>query len=66
VVLASFNIAIVRVGAAATTMVMFIANMTLGAVMDHFGWLGLEVRPMTLPRAAGMLVMGLGAWLVVR
>jgi len=66
VVIASLNIAIVRLGSAATTVVMVTVNMALGAILDHFGWLGLEVRPLTLPRIAGMLVMGLGAWLVVR
>lgn len=66
VVIASLNIAILRLGSAATTVVMVTINITLGAILDHFGWLGLEVRPMTLPRIIGMIVMGLGAWLVVR
>ncbi|MCD4671810.1 MAG: DMT family transporter [Anaerolineaceae bacterium] len=65
-VIASLNIAILRMGSAATTVVLVTVNMALGAVMDHFGWLGLEVRPLTLPRIAGMLVMGMGAWLIVR
>ena len=64
IVLASLNIAIVRIGSAATTVVMVAVNMSLGAIMDHFGVLGLEVRPLTLPRIVGMVVMGLGAWLV--
>ena len=66
IVIASLNVAIFRLGSAATTVVMVTVNMSLGAVMDHFGWLGLEVRPLTWPRIAGMLVMGLGAWLVAR
>lgn len=66
VVIASLNIAIVRLGSVAMVSIMVAAQLALGAILDHFGWLGLEVRPLTLPRIAGMLVMGLGAWLVVR
>ena len=66
VVIASVNLAIVRLGSVATVSIMVAAQLALGAVIDHFGWLGLDVRPLTLPRIAGMLVMGLGAWLVVR
>ena len=66
VVIASVNIAIVRLGSVATVSIMVAAQLALGAVIDHFGWLGLDVRPLTLPRIAGMVVMGLGAWLVVR
>lgn len=65
-VIASLNIAILRMGSAATTVVLVTVNMALGAVMDHFGWLGLEVRLLTLPRIFGMLVMGIGAWLIIR
>jgi transporter family-2 protein len=66
VVIASLNIAIFRMGSAATTVVMVAANLSLGAVMDHFGWLGLTQRPLDLPRLIGMVVMGIGAWLIVR
>jgi bacterial/archaeal transporter family-2 protein len=66
VVIASVNIAIVRLGSVASVSIMVAAQLALGAVMDHFGWLGLEVRPLTLPRIIGMAVLGFGAWLVVR
>jgi bacterial/archaeal transporter family-2 protein len=66
VVIASVNIAIVRLGSVATVSIMVAAQLALGAILDHFGWLGLDVRPLTLPRVIGMIVMGLGAWLVVR
>lgn len=65
-VIASLNIAIVRLGSLATVSIMVAAQLALGAVMDHFGWLGLEVRPLTLPRLLGVLVTGLGVWLIVR
>jgi len=66
VVMASLNIAIVRVGSVAMVSIMVASQLAMGAVLDHFGWLGLEVRPLTLPRIAGILVTGLGVWLIVR
>lgn len=66
IVIASLNIAILRLGSAATISVMVTSQLVIGALLDHFGWLGLEVRLITLPRIIGMLVMGLGAWLIVR
>ena len=66
VVIASLNVAIVRMGSAATTSIMVAANLAIGALIDHFGWLGLEVRPLSLSRLLGMLVLGIGAWLIVR
>jgi bacterial/archaeal transporter family-2 protein len=66
VVIASINIAIVRMGSIATVSIMFASQLALGGLLDHFGWLGLEVRPLTLPRLLGMVVMGFGAWLTIR
>lgn len=66
VVIASLNVAIVRLGSLATVSIMVAAQLALGTLLDHFGWLGLEVRPLTLPRLLGILVTGLGVWLVVR
>jgi uncharacterized membrane protein YdcZ (DUF606 family) len=31
----------------------------MGALVDHFGWMGAEVRPLNLARLAG-------AWLITR
>lgn len=66
VVITTINIAIVRMGSVATVSVMFASQLALGGLMDHFGWLGLEVRPMTLPRIIGVIIMGFGAWLTLR
>ena len=38
----------------------------LQALVDHFGWMGSVERPLTAARAAGMAVMLVGVWLVLR
>ena len=42
------------------------AQLLTGAVLDHFGWLGSALHPMSLGRLAGMVLLVLGALLVVR
>jgi uncharacterized membrane protein YdcZ (DUF606 family) len=38
----------------------------MGAVLDHFGWLGVAQRPFDLSRLAGLAVVMLGVWLTVK
>jgi transporter family-2 protein len=50
-----------------TAMTVIVATQFLaGAVIDHFGLLGADVRPLTLSRMLGVGLMLLGTWLVVR
>ena len=35
-------------------------------VIDHFGWLGLPVNPITWGRVAGVALLGIGVWLISR
>lgn len=58
--------AVPRIGLASTLTLAVVAQLAIGAVLDHFGWLGAAVRPFDLPRIAGLLALGLGTWLVVR
>jgi transporter family-2 protein len=38
----------------------------LGALIDHYGLLGAEIRPMTLQKVAGIGMLMLGVWLIIR
>jgi uncharacterized membrane protein YdcZ (DUF606 family) len=38
----------------------------MGALVDHFGWMGSAVRPLTVSRIAGMAVALIGVWLIIR
>ena len=48
-------------------MTLFVASQfVVGAVLDHFGLLGAEVRSLDLSRVSGLGVILLGIWLVIR
>jgi bacterial/archaeal transporter family-2 protein len=50
-----------------TAMTIIIATQFIsGAVIDHFGWLGANLKPLDLYRLCGIGLMLLGTWLVVR
>ena len=66
VVIAAVSYAIPRVGVAATIILIVAGQLTIGAMLDQFGWLGAAVRPVDLWRGAGMLVISVGVWLIVR
>jgi len=66
VLLSAFSFTIPRLGVAATLTLVVMAQLTIGAFADHFGFLGVPVRPLDLPRIAGIGVLMVGTWLVVR
>lgn len=66
IILAAVNITIPKLGAAATTTLIVVAQLLMSAVIDHFGWLEVSARPITLARFAGVAFLVLGAWLMVR
>jgi bacterial/archaeal transporter family-2 protein len=35
-------------------------------VIDHFGWLGAEKSPVSAGKVAGVALLALGTWLVIR
>ena len=41
-------------------------QLAMALVVDHFGWLGMPEHPITLTRLAGVVLLGVGAWLVAR
>jgi transporter family-2 protein len=42
------------------------AQFAMGALVDHFGWMGSVARPLTATKAVGIAVMLVGVWLVLR
>jgi transporter family-2 protein len=66
IVIAAFSYTIPRVGVMASVLITVTGQMAISSVLDHYGFLGAEVRPMTVPRLLGVAVMFLGVWLTVR
>lgn len=55
-----------RLGLVAAFTIFVAAQFAMGALIDHFGWMGSAVRPLTFSRLAGMTVVLAGVWLIIR
>jgi transporter family-2 protein len=66
VIIAAISYTIPRVGVAATVTLVVAGQLTLSAILDHFGWLGTDERHLDLPRLVGIAVLFVGVWLIVR
>jgi transporter family-2 protein len=55
-----------RLGLVAAFTVFVAVQFLMGALVDHFGWMGAEVRPLNLARIGGMALLLAGTWLITR
>jgi len=65
-IVGSIGYSVPRLGLATAFTVMVAAQFIMAALVDHFGWLGAQVRPMELPRLAGVGLLVLSVWLITR
>ena len=65
-IVASISYAVPRLGLATTLTVTIASQLIIGAILDHFGLLGAAHHPLDISRAAGILILFLGTWLVIR
>lgn len=54
-----------RLGVTATV-VAFLAQLIVGAIVGHFGGLGLPVKPLEAAKIVGIGLLLVGAWLVIK
>jgi transporter family-2 protein len=66
VVFAAVIYLIPQIGATTTMMLIIVGQFIIGAVMDHYGWFEMAVRPFSTQKLIGLLVMLIGAWIVIR
>ena len=55
-----------RIGVVATTAFLIAAQLSLAALIDRFGWFGVERVAVTWPRVVGIVFLAVGAALVLR
>ncbi len=55
-----------ELGAASLLALALLGQLAMALVVDHYGWLGLPVNPITWTRMAGVALLGAGVWLVTR
>jgi len=62
----SINITFPRLGGALMVTLIIVGQLAIGMLVDHFGWLGAQVHPVSLTRIAGFLILVVGAYLISR
>jgi transporter family-2 protein len=55
-----------RLGLVTTLTILVASQFIIGALLDHFGILGADLRPLNPTRLAGIGIILLGVWLIVR
>ena len=53
-------------GVGGLTAVTIAGQLGLAIVIDHFGWLGVDRSPVTAAKIAGVVLLGIGTWLILR
>jgi bacterial/archaeal transporter family-2 protein len=53
-----------RLGAATTVMLFIAGQLACSLVLDHFGWLGVPLHPIDLPRVLGVVCLIAGVVLI--
>jgi transporter family-2 protein len=66
VIVGTIGYTVPRLGIVAAFTIIVATQFVLGALIDHFGLLGAEVRLLNLPRLAGVVVLLAGVWLIIR
>ena len=55
-----------RLGLVTTLTILVASQFIVGALLDHLGILGADLRPLTFTRLGGIGVMLFGVWLIIR
>ncbi|MDY0020614.1 MAG: DMT family transporter [Anaerolineae bacterium] len=62
----TMNITLPRLGSTMMVTLIITGQLLAGMAFDHFGWLGVPVRPIDATRTAGVLVLLLGGYLIAK
>ncbi len=65
-ILGAMTYAIPRLGVGTTITLFVAAQLTVGAIVDHFGLFGTDVRSFDISRTLGVTSLLFGTWLMVR
>jgi transporter family-2 protein len=66
VVIAAISYMIPRIGVAGSIITIVSGQLLVGMMLDHFGWLGADVRPLDATRLIGIGIVPFGVWLTVK
>jgi transporter family-2 protein len=63
---ASSTVVAAELGTASLLGLALAGQLATALVIDHFGWLGMPEHPITWVRAAGVVLLAAGVWLITR
>jgi len=66
VVISAISYMIPRIGVAGSIITIVSGQLLVGTLLDHFGWLGADVRPLDATRIVGLVIVIIGVWLTVK
>jgi len=66
VVLGGLSYMIPRIGVSSAVVTIVAGQIILGLILDHYGLLEVNVRPITIKRLAGIIVMFGGVWMAIK
>ena len=66
VVISAISYMIPRIGVAGSIITIVSGQLLVGMILDHFGWLGADVRPLDATRLIGIGIVLFGVWLTVK
>lgn len=66
VIIAAIGYSVPRLGLVTAFTIMVASQFIIAAVIDHFGFLGADIRQINISRLVGISVMLLGIWLTIR
>jgi len=62
----TMNITLPRLGSAMMITLIIIGQLLTGMIIDHFGLLGVAIRPMDISRTIGVMALLAGGYLIAR
>ena len=62
----TINVTLPRLGSTMMVALIIVGQLVVGVIVDHFGLLGVVTRHVDLPRALGVAVLVLGAYLIAK
>ena len=66
ILIQTINFTLPRLGAAAMITLIIVGQLLTGVVIDHFGLLGVTIRPVDLTRILGMIILLIGGYLIIK
>ena len=60
----TINYTLPRIGSTLMITLIIVGQLVMGVIVDQFGWFGVPVRPIDLPRIAGLLLLFAGGYLI--